>query len=192
MAALRADAPLDLRTPAAALVVVRAQLGDRAALNDVLCALEGPLWSHIRLLVRDDDLARDVLQEVMLTIARKLGTLRDPRWLRAWAVRAATRHAVRQAARAKRRVDQPTNDDLLDAVPAPVNEPLFEPELIAAVPGLVAALPPACQTVVRLRYLDEMSVAEIAEALEIPEGTVKSRLMYGLTRLRELAVTLPR
>ena len=192
MATSRTEPPLELRSPATALVVVRAQLGDRGALDRVLGALQALLVSHVRALMRDDDAANDVLQVVLLTIARKLPALRDPRWLRAWAIRIATREARRHASRASRRIDQPTDEETLASVPVPQEEPRFEPELLAAVPRLVAALPPAAQLVVRLRYLEELSIPEIAEALEIPEGTVKSRLMYGLTRLRTLAADLPR
>lgn len=185
-------APLDLRTPAAALLVVRAQLGDREALNELLQVLQHTLWTHVCFILKDDDLAADVMQEALLAIARKLTTLRDPRWIRAWAVRIATRKAVRQASRSRRQPDHDSGDDRLEAIAAPLEEPVFEPELITVVRSLVAALPPACQSVVRLRYLDEMSVCEISEALEIPEGTVKSRLAYGLGRLRELAAVIPR
>ena len=188
----RPERPLDLRIPAAALVVVRAQLGDRAALNALLGALQQPLWHQVRAITRDDDVAGDVLQESLLAIARKLPALRDPRWIRAWATRIAVRAALRHTSRSLRRPDQRAADDLLDAQAAPSEEPHFEPELIAAVPALVAALPPACQAVIRLRYLDELSVTEIAQALEIAEGTVKSRLAYGLARLRGLAAPLPR
>ncbi len=184
MTTRRAKPPLDLRSPAAALVVVRAQLGDRMALDDLLRALEAPLWSQVRLVVRDDDLASDVLQDAMLTIARKLTALRDPRWLRAWAVRIAVRQAARAASRVGRHIHQPI-DDLHDTLAAPVSEPAFDRELIDKVARLVSTLPVATQAVVRLRYLDGMSVVEIAEALEIPQGTVKSRLAYGLARLRE-------
>lgn len=76
---------------------------------------------------------------------------------------------------------------MLTSAPALTEESPFEPELVAAVASLVGTLPPACRVVVRLRYLEELSVPEIAEALEIAEGTVKSRLAYGLARLRALA-----
>jgi RNA polymerase sigma factor (sigma-70 family) len=183
---------LDLRAPSTALVVVRAQLGDRAALDEVLAALQEPLVAHIVAILGEHDAALDVLQDVLLTIARKLGDLRDPRWLRAWAFRIATRQALRHARRASHRLEQPADEDLLAAVPAPTPEPVFEPELVATVGVLVAGLPPASGIVVRLRYLEGLSVPEIAEALEIAEGTVKSRLAYGLSRLRALAVALPR
>jgi RNA polymerase sigma-70 factor (ECF subfamily) len=62
---------------------------------------------------------------------------------------------------------------------------LFEPELVDRVPALIAALPPASQVVLRMHYLDAMTYTEIAEALEISIGTVKSRLAYGLRALRQ-------
>ena len=179
----------DLRAPAASVVVVQAQLGDRAALDTLLRALQSPLYAHIAQMVRDDDLARDVLQESLWVVCRKIGSLRDPRWLRAWAYRIATRESVRHLRRARGRVDRTADDDVeLLRVAAPQDEPHYEPELVQRLPALLAALPPACQAVVRMRYIDELGVGEIAEALEIPEGTVKSRLAYGLTRLREAVV----
>lgn len=49
---------------------------------------------------------------------------------------------------------------------------------------LVDSLPPASKTVIRMHYLEQMSFVEIGEALELPIGTVKSRLAYGLSVLR--------
>ena len=51
----------------------------------------------------------------------------------------------------------------------------------------LAELPPAAQIVLRLHFLEDMKLTEISEALEVPLGTVKSRLAYGLGRLRELS-----
>ena len=61
----------------------------------------------------------------------------------------------------------------------------MDPLLIRACADRLAALPPAAEITLRLHYLEEMSLVEIAEALELPLGTVKSRLAYGLARLRE-------
>lgn len=62
----------------------------------------------------------------------------------------------------------------------------FSPELRSAVLRHVDHLPKKAGTVVRLRFLEGLSQQEIAEALEIPLGTVKSRLAYGLHQLRAL------
>jgi RNA polymerase sigma-70 factor, ECF subfamily len=60
----------------------------------------------------------------------------------------------------------------------------FDPDLIERIPDAVSALPPASQLVVRMHYIDGLSHTEIAEALELSVGTVKSRLSYGLAALR--------
>jgi RNA polymerase sigma-70 factor (ECF subfamily) len=63
-------------------------------------------------------------------------------------------------------------------------EPSYSPELIGKLPELVGELSPASRAVVLLYYLHEMSLVETAAVLDIPVGTVKSRLAYGLARLR--------
>lgn len=171
------------------IVVARAQTGDRAALDAVLRELQAPLWAHVRGIVRDDETAADVLQDVLLTVCRKLSTLRDPRWLRAWAYRIATRAAVRRAHAERSWREALRGEDATAAVDASaaldtVEETAFDASLVAAVPTLVETLSPAARAVVRMHYLDGLSLVEIAEALEVPLGTVKSRLAYGLTAMR--------
>ncbi|HET7229075.1 MAG TPA: RNA polymerase sigma factor [Longimicrobium sp.] len=175
-----AHAPDVLRSP---VVVARAQHGDRHALDQLLRALQEPLYRHVLTIVADAHTAEDVLQETLLAVCRKLRGLRDPRWFRAWAYRIATRAAVRRAQREHRWADA-LRDDALDAIPAAQPEPRFEPELVAALPAALDSVSPASQLVLRMHYLDELTLVEIAEALELSPGTVKSRLAYGLAALR--------
>ena len=149
----------------------------------MLATIQEPLFLHVRLIVGDDHEAEDALQEILLTISRKLGTLRDPRWFRAWAYRVATRQAVRHARRAKRD-PLPVNSAELDQVPVESVEEMFDAEAVADAANAVATLSPASQIVIRMHYMEGMSHTEIAEALEISAGTVKSRLSYGLAALR--------
>ena len=167
--------------------VARAQGGDRAAMDRVLRALQAPLLAHVRTVTRDDALAADVLQRVLLHVCRALPSLRDPRWVRAWAWRIATREAVRAGRRERAWRDALLGDEALDAHPTSTGdvEPAFDDALVARVPALVDALPPASAAVLRMHYLDGLTLPEIAEALEVPLGTAKSRLAYGLARLRE-------
>jgi RNA polymerase sigma-70 factor (ECF subfamily) len=170
-----------LRSP---VMVGRAQHGDRQALDQLLRALQEPLYRHVLTIVADAHTAEDVLQETLLAVCRKLRSLRDPRWFRAWAYRIATRTAVRRAQREHRWADA-LRDDALDAVPAAEPEPRFAPELLAALPAALESVSPASQLVLRMHYLDELTLVEIAEALELSPGTVKSRLAYGLAALRK-------
>ena len=166
------------------LLVVRAQSGDRDALDRLLAALQGPLFRHVLGILGDEDQAKDVLQDALWLVCRKLGWLRDPRWVRAWAYRIATREAVRRARRERRRIDALAPDDALDQVAEPEADPSPDEDLVAALPALLDAVSPASAVVLRMHYLDGLTHAECAEALEIPEGTVKSRLGYGLAQLR--------
>jgi RNA polymerase sigma-70 factor (ECF subfamily) len=70
-------------------------------------------------------------------------------------------------------------------IEAPLPEEAFDVALMRGCADRLADLSAACQIVVRPHYFEEMTFAEIAEALEIPVGTVKSRLAYGLVKLRE-------
>lgn len=178
-----------------AVTVARAQGGDRPALDRMLRALQAPLFAHVRGITGDDTLAADVLQRALLQVCRGLPSLRDPRWVRAWAYRIATREAVRATRREQAWRDALAGDDALATHTSPAaDEPPFDAALVARVPALVDALPPGARVVLRLHYLDELTLPEVAEALERPIGTIKSRLAYGLAMLRERlgAATEPR
>jgi RNA polymerase sigma-70 factor, ECF subfamily len=169
------------------LLVARAQTGDREALDRVLRALQGPLYRHVLGLLGDADAARDALQDVLLIVYRKMGRVRDPRWFRAWAYRVATREALRRARRERGRPDAALLADpapYLDAAEQLVPDEAPHAELLARLPELLDALSPASAVVLRMHYVDGLTHPEIAEALELSVGTVKSRLAYGLTRLR--------
>ena len=62
----------------------------------------------------------------------------------------------------------------------------FDRELIESIEERLAAVSPASQIVLRMHYLEGLTYVEIAEALEISVGTVKSRLSYGLAALKKV------
>lgn len=163
-------------------IAARAQLGEREALEQLLRNLQQPLRAHIASVVRDEELALDVLQTVLFTIYRRLTTLRDPQWVRAWAYRIATRAATRAAvARGQPPMDI---DDVAEmAVEAETGDADALRERLRA---LLQRLPASAQLALRMHYYDELTFREISEALEVPVGTVKSRVAYGLKQLRRL------
>ena len=145
--------------------------------------MQDQLYEHIRAIVGDSDTAKDVLQESLWVIARKLPSLRDPRWMRAWAYRIATREAVHRSHSEKRWKEALRGDDLNFLV-AEADDEQFDGEVIAEIVSRLDSLSPASQVVLRMHYLQGLTHVEIAEALEVAVGTVKSRLSYGLAALR--------
>ncbi len=164
--------------------VLRAQAGDREALGALLRSVQAPLFGYVQGLVGDRQLAEDVLQDVFILICRKLRFLREPSLFRSWAYRIASRRALRVLEGERRRAG-PELD--ADAVPEPaIPAPRYDPDLVASLPPLLSDISPGSRAVLSLHYLQEMSLQETADVLGIPLGTAKSRLGYGLQRLRQL------
>lgn len=161
------------------LLVLLAQTGDRAALDELLQSIQEGLHRYLRRLTGDPSLADDVLQEVFVKIYRKLVWLADPELFRPWAYRIASREAHRALGRERRWRDQVRDNDVLDEVAASQ-----EPPPATDVERLVDRASPASRAVLILHYLDDLPLDEVAVILEIPLGTVKSRLAYGLATLR--------
>jgi RNA polymerase sigma-70 factor (ECF subfamily) len=164
--------------------VLQAQSGSHDALNELFKSVQEPLFRYILSLVRDSHLAEDILQEVFIRIYRKLRWLREPHAFRAWTYQIASRETFRYLNREQRWSDQVRDETILAAVPAAEEDRQFSREQVESLPELVGSLSPASRAVVVLFYLHELSLAETAAVLDIPVGTAKSRLAYGLEKLR--------
>lgn len=171
----------EVETTNQTLLVLLAQSGDRAALEQLLHQAYAPLRRYIRGLV-GDALADDVLQETSLQIFRKLRFLREPSVFRPWAFRIASRIAFSHLKNAHR---WQTLDDAppehLSTFDHAMGEPPDETFL-----AMLDNVSPASRAVLLLRYQQDLTLEETAAVLEISIGTVKSRLNYGITSLRKL------
>ena len=166
-------------------LILRAQSGDTRAFDELLQSVQTRLFRYIFRLVGERGLAEDVTQEVFLIIYRKLRWLENPQLFRAWAYRIASREAFKRLKRERRWAEQIRDEEILEKISAAETEEIYEPELIEKLPILISEVSPASRAVLILHYLDEMPLSEVAEILDISTGTVKSRLAYGLTSLRE-------
>ena len=164
--------------------ILSAQSGSHEALNELFKSIQDPLFRYILRLVEDRALAEDILQEVFIRIYRKLRWLKEPAAFRAWTYQIATREAFRYMKRERRWSDQIRNEDRLNLIPEEKAPDPYPVEVLQALPEMIGSLPPRSRAVIVLRYLQEMSLAETAAVLDIPLGTVKSRLSYGLEILR--------
>jgi RNA polymerase sigma-70 factor, ECF subfamily len=162
------------------LLVLLSQNGDRAALEQLLHSIYAPLRRYVVRLA-GVTLADDILQETSIQVFRKLPFLREPAVFRPWSFRIASRIAISHLKRARRW------------------EPLEHaaPEQLAALGPSLGELPdevflkllehvsPASRAVLLLHYQHGLSLEESAAILDIPIGTAKSRLHYGVTTLRK-------
>ena len=165
--------------------VVAAQLGDRSAMDNLLRRVQGDLFQHLAYLLGSDENAADALQDTLVTISRKLGALREPRWFRAWAFRIATRIAFRQSRRSRNGPALVAVDDAPELSASEPDPRPFDEVDLAWIRETIPHVPPASQLILRMHYGSGLTHAEIAEALDLSIGTVKSRHNYGLRWLRE-------
>lgn len=146
----------------------------------------GPLYRFAMSLTRTESHAGDLVQETFLTWATKGHQLRDTTKVKAWLF--TTLH--RRFLESQRRTTRFPHFELSEVVE---DLPYVDPELVnhmdahAAV-GMLAQVDPQFQAAVSLFYLEDYSYNEIAEILEVPLGTVKSRIARGLAQLKTLVL----
>jgi RNA polymerase sigma-70 factor (ECF subfamily) len=162
-------------------LVASAKAGDRRAFAMLVERWQGKLLAHAWRLTGDVEAARDSAQAAWVEIVRGFHLLRDDRAFPAWAYRLVSRKCANQIRGAIRRREL---DSALAAEPEPElpgpDIPLEAKQLRSA----IAMLPPDQRAAIALFYLEDMSVAEVAVALDVPMGTIKTRLMHARSKLR--------
>ena len=165
-----------------AMLVILAQQGDGGAFRTLVDRYDRRLLYFIRRILNGTDEAFDVLQSVWLQVHRQLSSLRSPRAFRVWIYRIAHHRAVSAL---RRRTRRPVlfDDPPIEQVSGDVAE---ESQLEAAelVHKALAALSVDHRRVLTLRFLEDMSIEDIADVLECSTGTIKSRLHYARSALR--------
>jgi RNA polymerase sigma-70 factor (ECF subfamily) len=166
------------------LLAIRCQLGERAAFAELVARWHEPLWRYVRRSTGGDDVAADTVQDVWLRVLRAMPRLRDPARLRAWLFGIARRAVLdRVRWRYAEPHAAPIDDvEALSVGAAETDEDLAE--ALALMHGELARLPFAEREVLALFYLRELTLAQLAEVLGVPVGTVKSRLFRARQLMR--------
>ena len=164
------------------LLAIRCQMGEAAGFDDLIARWHGPLWTYVRRLVGEDDAAREVVQDVWVRVIRGIAGLRDGSKLRAWLFGIARRTLMD---RLREQYAKPANPDIdVNDIPADTWTSESHADLQALEYSL-ARLPIVEREVLTLFYLEELSLSEVAEALKVPIGTIKSRLFRARQMLRQ-------
>jgi len=162
-------------------LVEAARNRDRGAYADLIRIRGDRLYALAQRIVRDVDRAEDALQEALVTAWRDLPGLRDPDRFDAWLHRLVVRACLVEAKRERRRI---SNVHVLPIdVVAPVDDFLSVADRDQLERGF-RRLPPEQRALLVLHHFEGRDLAEIAEILGIPGGTVRSRLHHAHRAMR--------
>ena len=168
--------------------VRRAQAGSAEAFESVVDALGDRIWRSALVMCADEEQARDLAQETWLEAWRGLGRFdgrcRFSTWLHGILRHRFLKHLRRRSR--KSRIPPPAEPPAPPGDPAqpPPDQEMLRRERRRLARELLDHLPPEQRQVLELRFFADAKLADIAELLDCPPGTVKSRLHHGLRTLR--------
>ncbi len=173
-------------------LVVRVRQGDLEALGELYNRYRTQVFRTALAITRNRETAEDILQEVFLKLHRYAERIDTSLSLGPWLYRVTANLCYTYISRQKRWLA--ALEDAIENVVAPPSrtcpERRFERgELQSVVQQAIDLLSPNQKIVIVLHYLADLNLKEIAEILEVPEGTVKSRLFYGRENLRRKLVS---
>lgn len=163
------------------LLAVRCQLGEREAFDALIDRWHDPLWRYARRLAGTDEAASEVTQDVWLRVLRGIARLREPARLRSWLF-GITRRVLMDRLRAKYAAPGVVDAADVELAAAEPDDDI-EAEL-ESMQEAMTRVPLVEREVLTLFYLRELTLVEVAEILEVPVGTVKSRLHRARHLLR--------
>ncbi|MCX8084192.1 MAG: sigma-70 family RNA polymerase sigma factor [Calditerrivibrio sp.] len=166
--------------------------GDSDAFEFLILKYQRQLYGTILNLVKDEDLAQDILQETFLKAYENLHTLRNKEQFYSWLKKIAINASLMKLEKGKRYVDmydeEQEEDDYFFNIQTDDTNPekeLLDEELRRYVRRFVDSLPSKLKNVIILREVEDLSYEEIAEILKIPIGTVRSRLFNARQIIKE-------
>ncbi len=159
------------------LLVRAAQGGNAEALEKLVRLWQKKLWQYVFRLTSDIHAAWDITQQCWLEIIKGLNKLNDPTCFKAWAYRIATNNSI-DWLKSKSK-DQHISIDSIKIDCNQKNDDLRVKEL-------VQRLKNDSRAILSLHYFEGLSITEISIALNIPQGTVKSRLFKARQELKQL------
>ncbi|MFY2763149.1 RNA polymerase sigma factor [Arenimonas sp. MALMAid1274] len=164
------------------LLVLRCQLGERAAFEPLVMRWAGPLRRHVLRVTGDPEAADELTQDIWLRVVQGIGRLRQPEQFRSWLFGIA--HRVLMDRFRQHYASRHDAADVFDQMAEP-GDGAGRLEATLDVERHLHRLPMVEREVITLFHLDELPLADVAQALGVPVGTVKSRLFRARQLLRQ-------
>ena len=167
-------------------LVLGAISGDRNAFQYLVKRWQPKLLGHAYRLLGDQDQAKDALQDAWIDIHKGIGSLREERAFPAWAYRIVTRRCSKiiRSLQKDRKTKSALRTEL--SVQGSMSTPIDQTSESLALGHAIKQLSAGQQATLSLFYRQDMTIPEIAIILEIPTGTVKTRLMHARNKLRSI------
>lgn len=167
--------------------------GNQAAFSDIVKYFEQRIYQHCYRMLRNSHDAEDIAQEAFVRAYVNIHRYDEKRKFTTWLYRIATNLAIDRIRKKKpdyyldaeikgaEGMDMYANLAIDESLP---EEKVIQLEQKEYVHKEVMALPPKYRFIIMLRYLEEFSLKEISQIMDIPLGTVKTRLFRGRESLR--------
>ncbi|HLV67811.1 MAG TPA: RNA polymerase sigma factor [Polyangiaceae bacterium] len=172
-------------------VVERVLAGDRASFELLMRRHNSRVFRAVRSIVRTDDEAEDVMQDAYVRAFEHLERFEKRARFSTWLTRIAIHEAISRVRRQKRVTPLDATDEE-PSMPSPTSTPeerSFDRELRELLEHAIAELPVEFRTVFVLRAVEQMPAIDVAECLDIPVQTVKTRFFRARQRLRALLLS---
>jgi RNA polymerase sigma-70 factor (ECF subfamily) len=163
-----------------AVAISRCKAGDKDAFRHIVKRYQAEAMGHAQAILADREDAFDAVQEAFFDAFQALGRFDTSRPFYPWFYTILRNRCFKLFAARKRNVELDLDETL---ILAPVSD--VSPEDRLALEHALLGLTAAERELLTLRHLDGLSYEELAERLEIPKGTVMSRLFHARRRLRE-------
>ena len=159
-------------------LVAKAQGGNQKALDEVVNMVSGYIYYYCLTLLGDEEKSKDAVQDILLTMLKKLDSLADPKAFLGWIKTITSNYCKTKLTRSKDNLslDEDTWDFADENEQICPSKSAETSEVCGYIREAVKALPQLLRESVMMFYFNQMSVKEIAETLEVNENTVKSRL----------------
>ncbi|MFB3897304.1 MAG: RNA polymerase sigma factor [bacterium] len=170
------------------LLALRCQRGDTKAIEELIHTFEPRLFYYIRRLVNNEEDAWEILQETWLKIISSFNRLRNPRTLPVWIYRIARNTAISRVRDiiAERNYISETGLEFIPENPSPDISNGFNALDADRVHQALSKISFPHREVLTLYFLEDLSIDEIAELIEVPVGTIKSRIYHAKLALRKI------
>lgn len=168
--------------------------GDQSAISQLIDRHSRRVRDYIRMMVKDRDLADDILQETLIKVVRVIdeGRYTDSGKFLSWILRIAHNQVIdhfRQQKQQKHLTEADAGYDVLGTLrfaEPTVEDRMVSEQIAADIRALIEELPAEQREVVKMRYYANLTFKEIAEATDVSVNTALGRMRYALINLRRM------